>query len=144
MPTRMLATVPRFARIISLTRVALLTFLSFLLSELTPGGILFCESLSVAGVLAQLIAILLENRGAAPEHNARESAVLAGNAASAGVPPAWSAQRERAVLVNIEIVRAFVTLARCSRPTPNSLVVWTSWRASMIASSRLSSMRFAN
>ncbi len=60
MPTRMPATLLVFRYIISQLRVALLTFLSFLLSELTLRGILVRESLSVAGVLAQPIAILLE------------------------------------------------------------------------------------
>ena len=51
---------------------------------------------------------------------------------------------ERAISVNIEIMRAFVKLRRCSRPTSNSLVDWTSWKASTISSSKLSSTRFDN
>ena len=66
MPTRMLASLLRLSpQIISPSGVDLLTFLSFLLFELTLRGILVRESLSVAGVLAQPIAILLETAAGA-------------------------------------------------------------------------------
>jgi len=51
---------------------------------------------------------------------------------------------KRAISVNIEIMRAFVKLRRCSHPTLSSLTGWTNLRTSMIGSSKLCSTRFGH